>query len=187
MEKGSADKMACKACVKKCWDQCPWCRTVLDETLPSVVSRTKAGAAFAECAHRVSINYPNLVPVKYRRIRGCMRSCGFNDCVSIGMCSLMFGGLAYAVRVSTCALECSWACYAQASLAATYAAGTVALIMRPWEDTPMGVLGILHALVGSVFLILCLVGCSQFVAFLLMIVLCPVCSMCSLRLNSHWQ
>ena len=173
MEKGSADKMACKACVNKCGDQCPWCRTVLYKSLPPVASR--------------GLQY--LVPVKYRRIRGCTScaSCGCDDIASIGLCAVVFAVLAYGAYMSLCTLDCSWACHTQASLAATYAAASIALIMHPWGDTPMGVLGTFHALVGSLFLVLCLVGCSEFAAFLLMIVLFPVCLLCSLRLNSHWQ
>ena len=181
MEKGSVEKMTCRACVRKCGDQCPWCRTTLDPKLPTVLSQTRVGAVMGR-----------LVVVKRRTLRRCVHCCapcGFSQNVSIASTSCTVSAIAFLAWYMPCrGTTCSWACFVQASLFAVYIGGLVPITMRPWNDSSMETIGLWHGLVGSVFLVFLMVQCNcEYSIFLLLLALCPCCAAFSMRLNDHWH
>ena len=171
--------MTCRACVRKCGDQCPWCRTTLDPALPTVVAHTHVGAAMER-----------LVVVKRRALRRCALLCTvwLLQNVSIASTTCTVSPIAFLAWYMPCGAACSWVCYVQASLFAVYIGGLIPITMRPWDDRDMETIGSWHGLIGSVFLIFCLVQCNhEYPTFLLLLALCPCCAAFSMKLNNHWR
>ena len=125
MEKGSTDKMACPACVKKAGTL----PVVPDSPGPHAVPDGLAHQGWERVLGRHDPSHDNgerLVAVKYRRRFRCCGHC--TDVVTMGSTASFFAAAAYVVCLFMCSLECAWACYFRAVLAAVYAGVTVVLV-----------------------------------------------------------